>query len=186
MKKIILTLIAFLPFVCSAQFELTPNGLVDQSTKKDFIVKDFPGKSAVDLYNKSLVSITSIYKSPNTVASKVEGEIINVNGTGTITVKRVMNFDYIIEYNLIIRFKDGKVRFDSPLISSIYTFNGYNKKCYIDITGSDAKDMGSTIHVFKSNGEIKQEKIKNDIEKCFNAIFYKIISDINGGVDNDW
>ena len=123
MKKIILILLVLLPAICNAQFELTPNGFVDQNTKKDFIIKEFASQSAIDLYNKSLVSITSMYRSPNIVASKVEGEIININGTGTITVKRIMNFDYTIDYNFILRFKDGRVRFDAPIVSSIYTFN---------------------------------------------------------------
>lgn len=149
MKKIVLILIVLLPSVCSAQFELTPNGFVDQDTKKEFVIKEFAGKSAIDLYNEALVSITSLYKAPNIVASKVEGEIININGTGTITVKRIMNFDYTIDYNFILRFKDGRVRFDAPIVSSVYTFNGNHEKCYISLSGNDMKDLGFTIHIFK-------------------------------------
>lgn len=186
MKRIVLILIIWLPCICYAQFELTPNGFVDQNTKKDFVLREFPEKSALDLYNEALVSITSIYKAPNIVASKVEGEIININGSGTITVKRVMNFDYTINYNFILRFKDGRVRFDAPLVSSVYTFNGNRQKCYISLSGNDIQDLGFTIHIFKNNGKVKQEKIKKDIENYFNMIVDKIVNDINGNEKDDW
>ena len=85
---------------CYAQLELTPDGFISSDTKKNFVVKEFEGKSALDLYNEALIAITSMYRSANFVVSKVEGELINIKALGDIEVKRVMNFNYTMDYNL--------------------------------------------------------------------------------------
>lgn len=168
---------------CYAQFELTPDGFISSDTKKNFAVKEFEGKSALDLYNEAFVAITSMYRSANFVVSKVEGELINIKALGDIEVKRVMNFNYTMDYNFIIRFKDGKIRFDAPILTSIYTYSGNHEKNYIKMQGSDV--TGYTIFLFKKNGEVKHEKIKKDIEDYFNTLMNGIIEKISGNSPSD-
>ena len=182
MKKIILFLLSVLPIFCHAQFVLTPNGFKSQDDGKDFIVKPFPGKSATYLYDAVANAIlvyglanNSDRNSPN--ASNIEGEIINIFGTGSIQVRKLKVFDYKVKYNMVIRFRDGRVRFDAPIIHEAYTYNGY---------GSDISTGGSTIHVFRRDGDLKEKRIKESLDNLFNDIIERICNSIEGDSYDDW
>lgn len=191
MKKIILFLLSVLPIFCHAQFVLTPNGFKSQDDGKDFIVKPFPGKSATYLYDAVANAIlvyglanNSDRNSPN--ASNIEGEIINIFGTGSIQVRKLKVFDYKVKYNMVIRFRDGRVRFDAPIIHEAYTYNGYGMKCVLGLSGSDISTGGSTIHVFRKDGDLKEKRIKESLDNLFNDIIERICNSIEGDSDDDW
>lgn len=185
MKKFLFLLFALISMNGYAQFVLTTEGFINDGTNKNFFVYNFDGRSANDLYTQAMIAVTSLYHSSNTVANKVEGEIININGSGTIQVKRLMTFDYTMDYNLIIKFKDGRIRFDAPIISEIYTYNGYGQKNVIALKGSNIKDLGTSVHIFNKNGKLKEPKIKSDIETYFNRMISEIISSIESNAGND-
>lgn len=174
-----------------AQFVLTSEGFKSKSEGKNFIVKTFPGQSATDLYD-AVANAILVYGFSNdsegnrSNVSNIEGEIISIFGSGSIQVRKLKVFDYIVKYNMVIRFRDGRIRFDAPIIHEAYTYNGYGMKCVLGLSGSDISTGGSTIHVFKSDGELKERKIKESLEDLFNGIIDKICNSIGSNSDDDW
>ena len=71
-------------------------------------------------------------------------------------------------------------------IHDAYTYNGYGMKCVLGIAGSDISTGGSTIHVFRMDGSLKEKRIKESFEALFNGIIDKICNSITGDSDDDW
>ena len=191
MKKLLFLTLALLSIHCNAQFMLTPEGFRSQEEGKDFIVKPFPGKSAAELYDATAnaILVYGFANNPegnNSNATNIEGEIITLFGTGSMQVRKLMVFDYTVRYNMVIRFRDGRIRFDAPIIHDAYTYNGYGMKCVLGIAGSDISTGGSTIHVFRMDGSLKEKRIKESFEALFNGIIDKICNSITGDSDDDW
>lgn len=191
MKKLLFLIVALLSIHCNAQFVLTSDGFKSQNDGKEFIVKQFPGKSASELYDAAAnaVLVYGLANNPEgkgSNATNIEGEIITIFGTGSIQVRKLKVFDYTVRYNMVMRFRDGRIRFDAPIIHEAYTYNGYGMKCVLGLAGSDISTGGSTIHVFRGDGDLKERKIKESLEELFNGIVDKICNSIDGGSDDDW
>lgn len=180
MKRILLLIaICSLAWSTNAQFvdfSLQSNGkFVNKSDKKDFVVIQFENKTSKDLYNDVLKSVTKLYNSPKDVISKVDGEIVSVNGIisdcilleakAMFGIKNTMFFS--IQYILQFQFKDGKIRIESPVIARFFTqttpdispFSGWLKVQNIFIG---------------ENPSPKNKHIVND----FNSAMNKVINDI--------
>lgn len=190
MKKIMLLLLMFIPCLCKAQFELTPTGFIATDSKKDFIVKEFGGKSSIDLYEQVhraavTYSLIDVNKGLSNKMGNIEGEVLTIIGKGTIPIKRVITFNYTLQYSMIVRFKDGRIRFDAPTIMDLYTYNGYHQKQTVGLSGSGISSAGSTIYIFRNDGEVREKKIKETLEDFFNNIIDKISNSISGA-DDDW
>ena len=74
MKKLFLSVISILSaaFVTAQEFEVTPNGLKDKSSGKDFVVIEAQGKTASELYNNTIKYINMMYKNPKEV---IKGDV---------------------------------------------------------------------------------------------------------------
>ena len=71
----------FSPLLGFSQFVLTKDGMVDEKDQsKNYLVYNFEGKTANELYISALTIITNIYASAKDVVSKVDGKIISING----------------------------------------------------------------------------------------------------------
>lgn len=130
MKKVLLT-ISFLIITAvvmaqAVNFDLQANGtFVNKVDGKSFIVLPFDGKTSQELYANILKAVTKLYNSPKDVISKVDGEIISVNGISKdcITLKAMMGVkvSFSIQYVLQFQFKDGKIRVDAPNIARFFS-----------------------------------------------------------------
>lgn len=109
--------------VMGQTFRLQPDATYLSEEGKDFIVVDYPGKSAQDLYQQVLGNVTLTYNSPKDVVSTQQDKIISVNGLakdfgyiGTVNGRYYYNMMYVISF----QFKDEKVRINAPSISTFY------------------------------------------------------------------
>lgn len=126
MKKILFILL-IIPFLCSAQkanFKLQSDASFLLENGNKFYVIETEGTQS-DLYKKVLSSITKIYVSPKNVISKVENDMISVNGISddffTYSGMMGVKIPISMQYNLQFQFKDGKIRIDAPTLIRIFT-----------------------------------------------------------------
>lgn len=147
MKKILFLLAIFSSLNCFSQIEIREevpildlskinpktekkflfNGdkFVDaDDASKDYLVYEFPDKSASDLKSRLISSLSSIFNSPKDVVNVIGNDLIQVEGYASKLYSTPIGDDYYARdllYNMTIRIKDGKVRYDSPRIKTIYT-----------------------------------------------------------------
>lgn len=192
MKKVLFLVIClFCSLACFAQFELIPGKLISkENPDKDFVVYEFKGIKAHDLYSKALTAITSLYVSADNVTNNVEDKMINIHGVqeDKICIKQlgvVSCFD--MSYNLVFRFKDEKLRIDVPIINDIVCVNGYGNTIHMTIGGEGTRLMGTYMSIFKKDNSIKYKEAKINIESFFNNLVNSIIYEIeNDNQSKDW
>lgn len=185
MQKILLILImmAIMPLIGLAQtvnFELQADGtFLNKQDGKDFVVLVKEGKTNQELYEDVLKAVTKTYVSPHDVISKVDGEIITVNGISEdcISFKGWMGVNVIfsIQYNLKFQFKNGKIRVDSPVITRFFTddspdikpFSGWLRVQKVFVKDKPNPKKQNTIDDFNNtiNGLINRILSTNDSEE---------------------
>lgn len=178
MKRITILIFVFaFSFTSFAQdsiyFSLTTSGLVNVSdSTKDFIVMSFPEKSQSELYNAVLKYATTSYVSPQDVISKIENEVITINGVSVDLVY------FIINYTLIIEFKEGRMRIMVPTI---------NKITGQFMSSFNVPLIGQPVGIYNYKGKLKMGEVKSGIENLFNKMI-KNIEDcvINTNKEDDW
>lgn len=84
MKKILFVISIIIPLLGYSQnpieFKLQSDGTFRTVDGKEFIVIQKDGKSASELYNEVLQSVTLQYNSAKDVVSKVDNSVISING----------------------------------------------------------------------------------------------------------
>ena len=189
MKKVLLLLVGLVPFLGHSQFILTKEGMVDEKDQsKNYLVYNFEGKTANELYISVLTALTNYYISAKDAISKVEGKIISINGieSGGICYGNFMGgcnrrFDLI--YTISIDFKDNKIRINSPLVAKSKGDSFNNNNTYSLVGGGG---LFGTYSTFNKDGKLKDESSKNSIEKFFNTLVNAIIKDIDNQNKDDW
>lgn len=168
----------------TVDFKLQADGtFINGSDGKNFVVIPFDGKSQSELYSEMLVAITRLYNSPKDVISKVEGEIISVNGISQncVSLKAMMGIkvSFSIQYILQFQFKDGKIRVDAPVIARFFSDNAP------DI--SPFSGWLEAQKVFKK-GEAnpKKQNTVDDFNNTLNELINNIISNMGGKSEEDW
>lgn len=165
----------------TVDFQLQADGTFKNNEEpKDYTVIEYEGKSREDLYSEILIGVTRLYNSPKDVISKVENEIISVNGISTncVTLKGMMGVrvNFSIQYVIQFQFKEGKIRVDAPVISRLFT----------DDT-PDIKPFSGWLkvqNVFKKGKPNKQETI-NDFNNTLNGLINNILKG-KTTTDEDW
>ena len=151
MNRIILILLVFASFNLKAQeteFKFTKEGFTD------YVVNSIEGKTAQELYNKTLDWINVTYKNPNSVIkAKIENEYIRIEGVSSklLCVKTLgLLTCNDAKYQIEISFKDGKYKFDLIKLEEYipqtkYTYN----------SGWSDISLTNTTAYYKENGDIK-------------------------------
>lgn len=167
----------------TVDFKLQENSsFVNVHDGKSFSVIMYEGKTQSELYSMILASITKLYNSPKDVISKVENEIISVNGicTDYVIVKTPgMKMHFAFKYILKFQFKDEKIRIDAPIVSlmiSQYEPSRYTKPF---------QDWISSWKIFK-DGTInpKRQDTANDLNNKINLLINNILS--NQTQSDEW
>ncbi|MBB4108331.1 DUF4468 domain-containing protein [Pedobacter zeae] len=121
------------------RMELKHNGFVSSTdSTKNYIVLNHPKVSKTELYKKTLTYLNSIYKNPKQVISSVENESIAVNAySDEITATKGL-YRYPFDYNIVLQFKDGKIKFEPHVIeiSEIFTVSKSKNRFYVANTDS--------------------------------------------------
>ena len=189
MKKVLLLIMSCVPFLGYSQFILTKDGMVDEKDpSKNYLVYNFEGKTANELYISVLTALTNYYVSAKDAISKVEGKIISINGieSGGICYGNFMggcNRKFDLEYTMTIDFKDNKIRINTPIIAKTKGDGFNNNHRYSLVGGGGAFGTYST---FNKDGKLKDENSKNSIENFFNTLVNAIIKDIDNRNKDDW
>lgn len=189
MKKILFTLLAV---IClnnayaqqTVDFRLQPDGsFINQLDGKDFKVLPFEGKTKDELYSEVLIAVSKLYNSPKDVISKVDGELISINGISQhcITLKAMMGVKVLfsIQYILKFQFKDNRLRVDAPVISRFFSDNT------ADISPlSGWLDVQNVFKKGKPNP--KKQNTIDDFNNTLNELLNNIISNIGNKSDDNW
>lgn len=173
MKKItFLFFVLCLSSFVNAQFKATPNGVATEDGK-EFYVVEIEGKTASELYKSALGYILSNFKNPDVVSNKLENEMINLHGVYTDRYRVDKTLGIVVyahvDMNLIMYFKDGKVRFDIPIIHSMRC-GGKGAEVYF----GGSSFIGS-ITMFKKNGSIRNKKAVEGFNKFINEVVNDIV-----------
>ena len=94
----------------TVNFKLQSDGTFKTVDGNDFVVIQQEGKSASELYNEVLQSVTLQYNSAKDVVSKVDNSVISINGiasdcitlSGMLGVKVVFSIQYILQFQFTI------------------------------------------------------------------------------------
>jgi hypothetical protein len=171
-KTVLFFLMTLLVVVCNAQnsnFKLRSDGNFYLENGATFFVYQ-DSLSQVKLYNKVLANVTKLYVSPKDVISKIENDIISINGISEncVMLKSFMGLKTVfsIQYNLQFQFKDGKIRVEAPKITRFFTddtpdihpFSGWLKAQNVFKKGQPNPKKQSTIDDFNNtlNGLINK------------------------------
>lgn len=164
-------------------FVLTPNGFETvEVSENDFLVINFPNKTKAGLYKESLIYFNSIYKSPKNVISTVENEIITINGFAGNSIRRNGMHVFDMDYNIVIKFKDNKVRIDKPSFK-LTTFTDHQQVLHVKWKKFSVD--GSNLGIYGKKDKLKSKKAKEDLELFYNSYIAKFINSLNSK-EEDW
>lgn len=166
-------------------FQLTPEGFTDSANiERNFIIKEYNGKTQEQLFKAALLSVGRIFISPKDVISKVENSQISLYGIITNVTSRHplgMNLPFDMTFNLVLEFKDGKMKINSPRIINIKQQGLFDVEILLKKNGS-----GNYIYLFKKNGKLAEKKHKESIEKATNSLIKRIIDGMNDNNNDSW
>lgn len=189
MKKLLFILLLISPSLCFAQFYVSEGGLKVRDSDNPFVVYDFNGMTSQELYNKAKTAITGIYVSAKDVVSSNEGEILSINAISTnkIYMETMGHKDYFdMNYNINFRFKDNKIRVDSPTINYI-KLSGSNPLPLLFERGKGLGLMSTCIYLYKKNGEVRYPDVIRTSEDLLNGIVLSIMNGVKSkDSSNDW
>lgn len=154
----------------SPEFIITSYGFSNtQDPNRSFIVFQFAGRKAVDLKSSIISKLTTMFSSPKDVINNISDNIVSIDGYAK-NVFYYKGYRCDIQFNMTIEFKDGKIRYNNPIIKQIYVDS--------DIIGMLRIDKSKT---FLTITEAKGESF---VANFFNTI----VSDLNNAAkkSDDW
>lgn len=111
----------------SVRFVLQPTGVFLSEDKQEYVVAEFAGKSASELFSMVKSNAMSLYNDPDKVMSENDGNMISIYAyredmcvVSSLGAKGI----YGGHYKLVFRFKDGKIKVDAPSIDDELPMNG--------------------------------------------------------------
>ena len=103
-------------------FSLRPDGTFTTEDGNNFVVVEFEGKTAQELFNMVKANVLTLYNSPQEVLNEIESKNITVRAMSDVlhsAYKLGSAFtEYRAMYTLVFQFKDGKIRVSAPEVDS--------------------------------------------------------------------
>lgn len=170
MKKIILGLLVFISFCSNAQE--TEFKFINDKEKgfTDYVVGNTEGKTALELYKKTLDWVAITYKNPKEVVkAQIENDYIRIEGfkSNLLCIKSLGLLTCSdVRYQIEISFKDGKYKFDLTKLEQYNSPSQYSRGGWYEISLND------TSFCYKENGELRSlyKLYPSAIESEFNAL----------------
>lgn len=185
MKRLLLLIVTcLLNFSYAQEIEVTPNGILSKDTGKSFVVMSIENKSASDLYNSMIRWINKEYKNPQKV---IKGDVKDDFVKWDTFVREIgyakAGFGAKTPFSALlteqVSFKDGKIKYEI-ISTDIYVESNSNFK--LAFQGS-----GLQWYLYKKDGSLKQEELKNDIENYFNTRLSELKKALSqDSKDEDW
>ncbi len=182
MRNKILLFIAF-SLICligygqqTVEFKVYPDGSFRTEDGKDFVVVEFEGKSAHEIFQELSVNVNSMYNNPSKVMSTVEDASIKIRAISDLVKTRRLGIPIYWSgyYQLEFQIKDGRVRVSAPFVET-YLNDGapkYNERKFKKLVGS-----------FFTDGEVKENKM--DEYATLNLKFFYLINTILGTLQKE-
>lgn len=185
MKKLLFVFwVMFVSLSTKAQFNATKDG-VKTIDGKDFYVVDIEGKTAQELFDNVESYIIANFKNPDAVSNKQDGKMINIHGIFPEAfpckkgIGKIVNYADV-ELNIIIYFKDGKIRLDAPHIHSMVCntlkSNSGKKWTYYFYEKGVGGQLTGEFSMFNKNGEVKNKFAVEGFNKFINSLTSDIIT----------
>ena len=158
MEKIFVLLFAFIAISVKAQslveFKLTPNGDFVSAEGKNYIVCQFEGKTAHQIFQEISVNANKLYKNPQKVMSVVDDASISIRAYDseiTFIKDLIQKFWLGGYYKIDIEIKDGRVKVSAPIIEESMTKT---------VDGSREKDFSKIVKGWYRDGVVKEKSQK--------------------------
>ena len=175
MRKLILVALTLFPALIMAQFKLTDMGFRDSLSGESYIVKEFPGKTAHELYNNMLTTLNNIYKGSDQIA-KVEDKSIVVDASERLPLMK--RHSYTVSYKLSFYFKDGKIKMAAPSVGSMIGIGNYGLRTM----GISKEHLDNAEKYIFKKGSLDIPQAKETMDLFFKAIYLVVFNSNN----SDW
>lgn len=168
MKKILLGLLMLVSFYSNAQpteFKFTKEGFTD------YVVGIVEGKTAQELYKKTIDWINVTYKNPKEVIkAQIENDYIRIEGSKSnmLCIKSLGMLNCSdVRYQIEISLKDGKYKFDLIKLEQYIAPSQYTVT-----SGWSEIGLANTSGYYKENGELRNifKLYPQAIESEFNSL----------------
>lgn len=189
MKKILLLFMLAISATSYAQFKASPNGIVSEDGKGYYVV-EFEGVSSEELYNRVEKFIISAYRNPNAVASKQPNEMINLHSysENAFPIRTILGVKHYanVDMNIVFRFKDGKIRIDTPSINNMSCHTLQNSDGVIFCGTKFFTD--NTVYLYDKKGKVKNKKVIELLNSWLNLQITYIVASIreSKSVEDNW
>lgn len=169
------------------KFDLKSDGTFQTDKGKAFVVVEFEGKTAQELYNMVKANVLKLYNSPQNVLNEIEPTNITIRALSDVlysTYKLGAAFvEYRAKYNLVFQFKDGRIRVDAPLIDR-----------QLDVTATALPVPKTFVSLvddwFEKNGSVKKKKrdMVNKVEEMFNYPINYLLGNLSqkSSAEEEW
>lgn len=159
------------------KFSFTGHAFKSNQNDEGYVVYEISSMSASELKASVYTILSSMYKSPKDAITSLSENMIQLEGfspslyTFDLPTSQKTAENHLI-FNIIIQFKDGKVRYNTPTLKSLYikVINGVTEKTV---------DLSSGF-----NDLFEDEKERTSIENYFNNMIISINSKLQKS--NDW
>ena len=108
---------------CNFNFS-TASFISNQNSSNDFVLYEVPNMQASDLKAAVYTTLSSMYKSPKDAITNLSDNMIQLEGYANgvySTMAGSTSYGKDLLFDLVIQFKDGKVRYNRPTIKMIYS-----------------------------------------------------------------
>jgi hypothetical protein len=156
-------------------FKFSTDGLTnEQNPSNDFVIYEMPDMSSADIKVAVISTLSSMYKSPKDVISNLGDNIVQLDGYASGVYRTMIgdtSYGHDFSFSLVIQFKDGKIRYNTPSIKQIYMEWPLPGMARLDMQ----KPLSSLIS--ESNSRFLTVKYFNDLINTINSKIKK---------SNDW
>ena len=127
------------------RFSFDMGEFVSNQGYDNYVIYEIPKMTTSELKTSVISAIGTIYSSPKDVINSVDDNLIQLTGItkGFERTSKIIGESYKTQFifNLVIQFKDGKVRYNAPVIKYIVSENVNTGKRHInDFSGVNIRD----------------------------------------------
>lgn len=171
----------------TSKIYLRATGFTGIDSTKNYIVLDYPKVTKGDLYKKTLTYLNGIYNNPGKVITAVDGESITINAYNDQISQAGNLYRFPFTYNIIMQFKDNKIRFEPRIVEMKEVFTVNNKETPFYVNSAQSPQPVEIHCIYLHNREknttfLFQKDLKNAIDKWINAY----IAGINSALADNW
>jgi len=164
------------------KMDLRPSGFFGPDSISRYVIINMPKVNKADLYKKTLTYVNSLYQDPQAVVTAVPGESITINAQTDNIKGKAENAYYPTKYNIIIEFKDGKIKFQPTIISMVEHWRAIERSTPFYVSNKQSTDPYevNAVWIVRDNGPLLFHKeVKLSLDEWINGYIAGIASKVN-------